>query len=220
MLVFRHLSCALCIVLLILTGCASDGGVGGTGIATIRGNVLDPELTSLRQVGGAGASAAGIMVRVRNTTVADETDELGFFELSGAIAGEITIDFLRDNHPVAAAEGVIVPVDAEITLKDVTLTDSVAEPEEIELDNVIAIVVAAPVCNEDGSGSFMLRDEGGLTFALALTPATVITDTRGDLTCADVTEESEVKFRGVQESGSIIATDVRVLKLGRTLGLP
>lgn len=210
----------LCIALVVLAGCASDGGVGGTGIATVRGNVLDPELTSpsLRQVGGLGASAAGIMVRVRNTTVTDETDELGFFELSGAIAGEITIDFVRDNHPVAAAAGVIVPVDAEITLKDVALLDTIATPEEIELDNVIAVVVATPVCNVDGSGSFMLHDEGGLTFTLNVTAETVITDIRGDIACADVTEESEVKFRGVQEDGNLIASDLRVLKLGRSLG--
>jgi hypothetical protein len=204
--------------MLALAGCAtSDGGVGGTGIATVRGNVLDPELTpvTLQQVAGNGASAAGITVQVRGTSVTDETDEAGVFELSGAIAGEITIDFMRDNHPVAVTEHVIVPVDAEITLKDIALLDSVAAPEVIEVDNVIATVVDAPICNADGSGSFMLRDEGGLTFAVEVTPETVITDTRGALDCADVTEESEVKFRGVQADGNISASDLRVLKLGR-----
>lgn len=214
----RQLLLGVCAALLALSACAtSDGGVGGTGIATVRGNVLDPELVpvTLQPVGGNGASAAGIVVRVRDTSVTDETDELGYFELSGAIAGEITIDFVRDNHPVAAAERVIVPVDAEITLKDITLLDSVATADVIEIDNVIAIVVAPPICDPDGGGTFMLRDDGGLTFAIDVTPDTVITDTRGELACTDVTEESEVKFRGVQEDGTITASDLRVLKRGR-----
>lgn len=214
----RQLLVGLCAALGTLSACAtSDGGVGGTGIATVRGNVLDPELTSatLRQVAGNSASAAGIVVRVRDTSVTDETDELGFFELSGAIAGEITIDFVRDNHPVAAAEGLIVPADAEITLNDVTLLDSLAAPESIDVDNVIAILVAAPICNPDDGGSFLLRDDGGLTFAVNVTPDTVIRDTRGAVACGDVTEDSQVKFRGAQESGNITASDVRVLKLGR-----
>lgn len=219
----RRFLSGLSAIVIALAGCAtSDGGVGGTGIATVRGNVLDPELlpVSRLQVGGLGASAAGIMVQVRGTSVSDETDELGFFELSGAIAGEITIDFVRDNHPVAVAERVIVPVDAEITLKDVALIDTVAAPESIELDNVIAIVTDPPSCNPDDTGSFSLRDDGGLSFTVQVTPDTVITDTRGDIACDEVTEESEVKFRGVQEDGSMIASDLRVLKRGRPTVLP
>jgi hypothetical protein len=217
---FRPRSLFFCLYLLgTLTSCAtSDGGVGGTGIATVRGNVLDPELEqSFESVAGNGASAAGIMVQVRDTLVSDETDALGYFELSGEIAGEITIDFLRDNHPVAAAEGVLVPVDAEVTLKDIALLDQVAAPEVIEIDNVIATAVAAPLCEADGSGSFLLRDDGGFTFAVAITADTVLTDTRGTITCADVTEDSEVKFRGVQEDGDITASDLRVLKRGRPI---
>lgn len=217
-----HLLLALS-VLATLNGCAtSDGGVGGTGIATVRGNVLDPEVTAtaLQPIGGNGASAAGITVSVRDTAVTDETDEFGFFELSGEIAGEITIDFARDNHPVAAAERVIVPVDAEITLRDVALLDSVAAPEAIEVDNVIATVVATPVCNEDATGSFLLRDEGGLAFAVNVDADTAISDIRGPLTCADVTEQSQIKFRGEQDGGSITATDIRVLKVGRPQALP
>ena len=210
----RWLMGGLCAGLLSLAACATSDG----GIATVRGNVLDPDLVSSGtriEAAGTGASAAGIIVRVRDTAVTDETDALGFFELSGAIAGEITIEFVRDNHPIAAAERVIVPVDAEVTLKDVTLLDGVAAPEEIELDNVIAVVVETPVCNADGSGSFMLRDDGDLTFLVSVSAETVITDTRGEIACADVTQESQVKFRGIQDAGLVEATDLRVLKRGR-----
>jgi hypothetical protein len=208
---------ALCVLLGTVASCAtSDGGVGGTGIATVRGNVLDPELVhNLQNVGGNGASAAGIVVRVRDTSVSDETDDLGFFELAGEIAGEITIDFVRDDHPIAATQPVVVPVDAEVTLKDITLLDDVAAPDVIELDNVIATVIAPPRCEPDGSGSFLLRDDGGFTFAVTITVDTVLTDTRGTIACAEVTEESQVKFRGFQENAEVTASDLRVLKLGR-----
>jgi hypothetical protein len=204
--------------LVTLAACASDGGVGGTGIATVRGNVIDPELTAVvqdAQLAGLGASAAGITVRVRGTAVADETDAGGFFELSGAIAGEITLEFTRDDRPVATAAPVFVPVDAEVTLKDVALLGDVAQPDVVELDNVIAIVVEPPSCNPDGSGTFRLRDDGELEFAMHVTPDTVITNSRGEIGCADVTERSELKFRGVQEDGTIVATDVRVIRESR-----
>src|SRR5262245_56422282 len=96
---------ALGLALLLLSGCggllSSDGGVGGTGIATVRGNVIDPDITSMRAGKGAGdpgggASAEGITVSVRGTDVSDVTNEAGEFELTGAIAGDITLEFTRD----------------------------------------------------------------------------------------------------------------------------
>jgi hypothetical protein len=63
------------------------------------------------------------------------------------------------------------------------LLDSVAAPESIEVDNVVATIIA-PVCNVDETGSFM--QDTAPTFVVMSTPIRD-SDTRGAITCADVT---------------------------------
>jgi hypothetical protein len=218
---WRRASFVLLVLCLGAAGCASsDGGVGGTGIATVRGNVLDPDLPSptaeLKTTDGGAASAANILVRVRNTTVEDLTDDNGDFVLKGMISGDITVEFSRDDRPQATVE-VFVPVNSEIILENVELVDETATPEMIRVENLTGTIVGEASCQEDG-GSFRLRDEGGLEFGVVLTADTQInlaSNPPQPLTCSDLSEDSgETKLRGVQVAGQITAEDVRVQRSG------
>jgi hypothetical protein len=209
-------------VLALLLGAAAcattDGGVGGTGIATVRGNVLDPDLQPLappQNADGGAASAAGITVSVRNADVRDVTDEAGTFHLEGFIAGEITLDFAREDRPVTATMRVLVPVESEVIIDNIELLGEVAAPEVIRVENLAGDIVGEASCDDEG-GSFVLRDRGGMDLTILLTPETKILHSTGaSLSCADLSENSgTTKVRGSQRDLQIVADEVQVARRG------
>ena len=218
------LGLGVAILLLGSAGCGglTDGGVGGTGIATVRGNVLDPDLTAVNRLAagndGGGASAANITVRVQDTDVSDITDEAGVFELTGAIAGDITLEFSREDRPVAATLRLVVPADAEVTLQNVELVDDTAEPEQILIRTrtvTTGQIVGAAAC-EGNEGSFVLRDDEQVEYTVLITAETVIRlESGAALTCEDLSERSRrTQVRGLQDGHEITAEDIRVQSRG------
>lgn len=212
---------AVLLATLLGAGCAgTDGGVGGTGIATVRGNVLDPDLDrpALPQADGGGASAAGITVSVRNSELRDVTDEAGTFEIEGWIAGEIILDFTRQDLPVAAAMRVLVPVESEVILDNIELLGQVATPEQIRVENLAGDIVGQARCRAEG-GSFLLRDRGGMEVTVVLTAETKILHSTGaPLTCSHLSGSSgTTKVRGSQRDFQIVADEVQVSRRGSTI---
>jgi hypothetical protein len=112
-------------LLLPLTACGSggggfsaDGGVSGTGISSVTGNVTN--------VIGTDGNVAGIRVVVQGTDVETVTGEDGSFTLRGDFDGEVTVVFEVDDGRQARTT-VDVPVGGTVDLEDVTV-----DPEQGE----------------------------------------------------------------------------------------
>jgi hypothetical protein len=211
------------LLILALSACAvSDGGVGGTGIATVRGNVLDPAIVAataqnpgIGDTGGSGASAAGFVVQVQDTDIQDVTDEAGVFKLEGLFSGDVTLEFRREDMPEPAMVPLFVPSGSEVTLTNIEILDGTAAPEQIRVERLIGGIVADAVC-EGTNGSFLFQDDSGLEFTVSVDAETAIqrqTSTE-PLQCSDLKQGSRVKIRGLQSDRRITAREIRVLKSG------
>ncbi len=106
--------------LLILAACggggggfSSDGGVSGTGISALTGNVA--------AITGDPAEVAGILVRVDGADLAAVTDAAGFFVLRGEIEGALTLVFERPDAGLSVRVEVQVPAGGTLELADVVL---------------------------------------------------------------------------------------------------
>jgi hypothetical protein len=183
---------SICLGLLLLAlGCA-DGGVGGTGISTIQGNV----------VGG----GEGIVVREIVTGAQGETDETGSFRFEGPIAGETTIQFFPQNDSTPKTTELFVPSRSEVTLSNVRFTNGTAEAERIEV-NVRGFLASDASCDQ-GVGSFEFRDEDGLVFLVLVNPETDITR---DLSCEDLLTGFQIRLIGTEKDLDITADRIIVL---------
>jgi hypothetical protein len=94
-------------------GIGSDGGVSGTGIAAVTGNVAE--------VTGTQSDLSGIRVEIAGTDLASETDANGFFALSGEFDGPVTLIFSRAADGLVAQVDVQVPGGGTLQLDDLTL---------------------------------------------------------------------------------------------------
>jgi hypothetical protein len=99
-------------------GLGADGGVSGTGVSSVTGNVSN--------VNDAGAEIAGIRVVVEGTDIETVTGTDGSFTLSGEFDGEITLVFERDDG-ARAQTTVDVPTGGSVQLEDVTLDVALEE---------------------------------------------------------------------------------------------
>lgn len=211
---------AIVVALGMFACAASDGGVGGTGIATVQGNVVAPvfigsEKRSLLRSERIGVSLAGFVVRVQSTNIEDVTDDNGLFIVEGLFSGDITLEFWRDDLPMVATVPLFVSVGSEVTLTNVEIIDGAAAAEEIRVERLVGDVVGDAICDVE-AGSFGLEDEGGLVFTVAIDADTMIRrQSSGDpLACHDLTPGSWVKIRGLQQDRHIIAVEIRILKFG------
>lgn len=94
-------------------GFSSDGGVSGTGISAVTGNVA--------AITGDPTAVGGILVRVDGEDLTAITDDAGFFTLRGEIEGERTLVFERPDDGLAARVAVQVPAGGTLELADVVL---------------------------------------------------------------------------------------------------
>jgi hypothetical protein len=211
----RGRALTVAVAVLAVAACSSDGGVGGTGISTVQGNVLDPTLTGgvIPRWDGSGQSAANIRVAEPTTGVATVTDEAGWFELRGEFREHVTIEFLRSDipAPTPSTMSVFVSVESVVTLVNVAVDRPVATAEEIQIELAPGPLVSTAVC-EDDHGWFEFEDNGGLVFPVFLDAETQID---GGRTCRDLTEGTRVKILGLQQaSGPITATSINVDRSG------
>jgi hypothetical protein len=194
------LACAL-----TLFACA-DGGVGGTGISSVQGNVMEvaPE---------DGSALGGIVVREPTTGQEDTTTESGQFRLVGRFPVEMTLLFFPPSAQEPAAVGLTVPHGSEVTLENVRVADATAAPERIRAVLPPGNLLSDATCTGVG-GSFEL-DLDGLVFAIVIDSDTTISAGR---TCADLTGGSLVKVDGVQDGLTITAATIEKIKSGTLPG--
>ena len=105
-------------LLAALTGCASEGGVTGTGIAaSVSGNIV---LVSA-DAGSARTLPFAVRVSVGEApAVSAVTDEAGTFVLAGAFSGAVTLQFTRADD---GAE--LGPLDLEVPAGSATVLENI-----------------------------------------------------------------------------------------------
>jgi hypothetical protein len=192
--------------LLSLFACA-DGGVGGTGISSVQGNVLEVEPQQ-------GSALGGIVVRELTTGQEDTTTEKGEFRLVGRFPVEMTLLFFPPSAQEPATVGLTVPPGSELTLENVRVEDATAVPERIRAVLPLGEVLSDANCEEAG-GSFELELDD-LVFEVLIDSHTDILAGR---TCArDLTGGTLVKVDGVQDGLTITATKIDIVKSGTIPG--
>lgn len=202
---------ALCIAVLVC-GCGVDGGVGGTGISTITGNV---------SIGGAGAETntpsalEGIGVGIRGTGIRTSTDDRGAFELVGEFDGEVSLRFTERDGTVDDMPGVDVPSGGTVALLNVRFSRGRATPERIEVDFEATIAQNA-VCDAGAPTVVVLDRNQRNTYAVLLDGAAYSIDQGrcpSDTTpaCTELLAGRTVRISGTQANGAIHADRVRLV---------
>lgn len=122
------------VLMLVLAACggggggfASDGGVSGTGISAVTGNVA--------AITGDDGVVAGISVTIAGTDLVAETDAGGFFSVSGEFDGPVTLVFARPADGLSVQVDVQVPAGGNLELADIVLDGASGEarPERREV---------------------------------------------------------------------------------------
>jgi hypothetical protein len=202
-----------------LVGCASEGGVTGTGVSAISGNVV---LVSTQSTSTADA-ALPFPIRVTIAefpAISDVTRADGTFQLEGAFSGAVTLQFAN------AADGAdIGPLPLEVPAGSQTVLENIeihtaapladrVRPAAVRQFDVVGRVDVVE-CNADGTGTLLVTDAGPLPrqFMISLTADTDITTAAGaPLTCADIPRLGDVRVEGLlqRDDQTIDALTVRV----------
>jgi hypothetical protein len=187
-----------------LAGCASEGGVTGTGVSAISGNVV------LVSAQSAPAAAPILPFPIRVTIaefpgIADTTDADGTFQLEGAFAGAVTLQFA--NAADGAEIGPLpleVPAGSQTVLENIEIHTTAPPPDRVRPAAVRLFDVFGRVdlveCNADGTGTLLVTDDGRppRQFMMSLTADTDITTSGGEpLTCADIHRRGSVRVEGL-----------------------
>jgi len=185
-----------------LVGCASsEGGVTGTGVSAISGNVV--------MVSAQGAEPAPLPFPVRVSVaefpaIADTTDANGSFRLSGAFSGSITLQFAdaADGTSIGPLS-VELPAGAQMVLENIEIDTSAPPPDRVQPQAVRLFDVFGRVdaveCGDDGTGTILLTDAGRppRQVMVSITAATEIASRDGvPLTCADILTGAFVGAQG------------------------
>jgi len=193
------LSCVLILLLWGITGCSSEGGVVGSGISSLQGNVIDVQLAVEDDAAAADGEGAGglegdldtVLVSIDETDLETLTDVDGFFSLDGSFSGAVTVRFrnpddgeLLGTFPLDIAPGATVFLrDVEIRL-DLDLDDSVIVSEPLHLN------LAGTVSEIDCANGVMLVSgdpPGNSQFTLHVTADTELVDSKDNpLSCSDL----------------------------------
>lgn len=211
--------CLLALAVLAACGAASEGGVTGTGISAISGNV-----SAVRELGALGQDAAlpfPIHVAIAEFPALDTTtDEAGAFQLRGAFSGAITLRFSNADDRGAIGELALeIPLGSQTVLENIEIRTAAPPPERVQPQAVLQFDAFGRVdvveCAADGSGVLLLTDQGrpSRQFMASLTADTEIVARNGTpLTCADLRPGAPVSVTGIVRRGdrTIIARRVVV----------
>jgi hypothetical protein len=188
---------------LALVGCAaSEGGVTGTGVTSISGNVSAVNEQLAQQL---ATLPFPIRVSIAEFTGVDSTtDAEGTFELAGEFSGAITLVFTNaDSGAEIGPLRLEIPAGSQTVLENIEIRIAAPVPERVQPGAVRQFDVFGRAdlvdCAEDGSGTVLLTDDGHprRQFMLSLTSETEIADRAGTpLTCADIAIGATLRAAG------------------------
>ncbi|MEO8603748.1 MAG: hypothetical protein ABI629_14335 [bacterium] len=210
----------LCVLAAIgLAGCASEGGVTGTGVSSISGNVVQVTQTSVAAL----ALPFPIRVTVEELPSATAvTDADGAFTLRGAFSGTLTLQFANAADGTAIGPlSLEVPAGSSTVLENIEIRTMAPLPERVRPRAVRQLDVFGRAdlieCAADGSGTLLVSDDGRppRQYLAMLTADTVILDRDGaPLTCAELhaAGRPQVRVEGLLRLAdqTIVATQVMV----------
>jgi hypothetical protein len=200
-----------------LVGCAaSEGGVTGTGITAISGNVtaVQKSLASETLPFPIRVTVAGLP-GVESTTDAD-----GVFQLAGEFSGAVELVFSNaDDGDEIGPLALEVPAGSQTVLENIEIRTAAPPAERVQPRAVRQFDVFGRAdlveCSEDGTGTALLTDEGRppRQFMLSLTAETEIETRAGaPLTCADIAVGASLRVEGLlrRRDQTLIAVQVIV----------
>jgi len=210
---------AALVVLAIVAGCASEGGVTGTGIASVSGNIV--QISRTAAVTAALPFAVRVTVEQQPSATAT-TDADGTFTVRGAFSGAITLQFSNadDGSPIGPLP-LEVPVGSSTVLENIEILTSAPVGERVRPRAVRQLDVFGRLdmteCAGDGTGTVLVSDSGrpARQFLATLTADTLIHGRAGGtLTCAQLSalHRPEVRVEGLLRLSdqTIVATFVMV----------
>ncbi len=183
-------------------GLGADGGVSGSGLSSVTGNVTE--------IAGANDDVGGIRVLVQGTDVETLTDDDGSFTLTGEFDGPVTVVFELDDG--GRAETMVeVPTGGNVDLEDITV-----DPEEEEARPTRQIVTFSGVVQEADCAADTLLVVAGddaqqTRFSVRLDDAFVHDAAGAPIACADIRPRDEARVQGeVLEDDRIGNADVEI----------
>lgn len=197
------------LTLALTAGCGADGGVGGTGISTLTGNVTLAASTAAR----ASVDVEGIAVGIRGTNLRTVTDRTGEFDLEGLFDGDVTVEFTELDGTINQLS-VDVPSAGTVSLQNVRFERGAATAERVDVD-FEAIVVQDADCQEAGSTVLVSDRNRRRTYDVLLDDPSYESDSvRCDIEapqCSDLLSRRILRIFGTQTNGPIHASRVRLI---------
>lgn len=204
-------------VALCSLGCGADGGPVGTGIvqASIVGNVVD--VSQIASLASAAASAGTpfqtelppVEVSIDGRPgVATLTDQNGAFDLTGDVAGDVTLRFTTEDLSVTTE--LSVPADSIVSLTDVELSPAGVEVQAVRQLDFVGTVREA----DCAAGSLLVDDLSGRPFEIGLSAATTYEDDDGNaVACPAIAPGGRIAIDGIvdpDQPGTVIALRIVV----------
>ena len=193
----RRLAWAL-LLLAIVAGCSSEGGVTGTGISSsVSGNVVDV---------GHEASALPFPIRItvdQAPEVTTVTAADGTFALSGRFSGAVTLAFARadDGTPIGPL-ALEIPAGSVTVLENIAIDTAAPPPDRVQPRAVRQLDVGGrlDMAECSGDGGTILVSDGAVPprqFLVTLTADTQIVSRAGaPLDCAALRPGRRVRVEG------------------------
>ena len=205
----------------VLVGCgsiSSEGGVTGTGISAISGNVI---MVNEQQAQQSDTLPFAIRVTIDEfPNITGSTDADGTFQLDGAFSGAATLRFARaDDGSEIGPLRLEVPDGSQTLLENIEIHLGDPLPERVRPRAVRQFDVFGRTdmvdCNADGSGTVLLTDVGRppRQFMATLTVDTdIATDDDDSLNCADIHAGVAVRVSGFlrRDDQTLIAVSIAV----------
>ena len=185
-----------------LVGCASsEGGVTGTGVSAISGNIV---LVSDQQAPAAAALPFPIRVSIVEAPEVETTTEDGTFELMGSFSGAVTLDFANATDGTQIGPLALeIPAGSQTVLENIEIHLAAPPDERLQPRAVRQFDVFGRVdqieCNADGSGLAQILVDSAQRHQIlvTLTPETDIVNRRGtELGCGDIGRGAAVRVEG------------------------
>ena len=208
------LTCAL------VVGCASsEGGVTGTGVSAISGNIVS--VTDQRAANDDDTLPFAIRVSIAEVPGIDSTtDADGTFQLSGEFSGSLTLQFAKaaDGTPIGPL-ALEIPAGSQTVVENIEIHTDAAVAERVQPLAVRQFDVVGRVdmieCTADAGGVALITDGGRRRRQLLVTLTTDTELVRRDgtpLTCADLVRGSLVLAEGFvrREDQTLVAVAVVV----------
>lgn len=190
--------------LLILAGCASDGGQRGTGISVAAGNVA-----SVRT--GTPATVDHIDVSIEGTDLHTTTAADGSFVLQGTFAGDTALRFERAPDVPSARLPVSAPAGCRLDVQDVVIDAASGAAEASRVDVTFEGRIEVLAC-ADGRVTLasVHREADDLeTYDVTLTGSRLADADGTALACADLRVDDRLDVQGTfAVDGSIEDADL------------